>query len=815
SFYVFEYPFWRYLLSVGFTALMLSIFAALFVHYLYGNIRLQASPGGRLSAAVIGHLSVLFGLFVALKAVAYYLDRYGLLFGYSDLTKTNGASAADVEFLLPAKNALLYIAVLCALVFFANLGLRKVLPPVLALVLLGISAVVIGGAVPAFAERFQIKPNAINREAEYIKRNITATRAAYGLTGVKRQPYDAKTTASSAELRADKGTIPNVRLLDPSVVSDTFVQLQQGRSFYDFNSQLDIDRYTVDGKTQDYVVGVRELASTQLAGNQTNWLNRHTVFTHGYGFVAAPANRVDESGAPVFVSGFLGDEGRSADADAFEKDVPVDQSRIYYGELIKDYSIVGKPKGGDDQEFDRPAAGDESQQVNTTYAGKGGVAVGSLTRQLLFALHYRETNFVLSDAINDSSKILYVRDPRTRVEKAAPFLTVDGDPYPAAVDGRVVWVVDGYTTSNFFPYAQRETLGEVAADSLTGTGTRAQPKDELNYIRNSVKATVDAYDGTVTLYTFDETDPVLRAWNAAFDGIVKPKSSIPPALAEHFRYPEDLFKTQRTLLSSYHVDNPAEFFNGQDFWKVPDDPTKAGDSPQPPYYLVAQFPGQQAPSFQLTSALTANRRENLAALMSAQYDVNGQPALQVLELPDDSPILGPKQAEQNMRNNADVRSQINIINTGADSAVNYGNLLTLPVGGGLLYVEPIYVRSTGENGYPLLERVLVLFGDKVAYEKTLPEALDKLFGSGSTTPPATTPPATPTPSPSPTATAAPTGDMAAAVAAIKKAIDALRVAQQRGDFAAIGQAQADLDRAIKQFEAAQKKASPSPAPPPG
>jgi uncharacterized membrane protein (UPF0182 family) len=817
SFYVFEYPFWRYVLGVAFTAVVLSIVASLFVHYLYGGVRLQGS-GGRMSAAVIGHLSVLLGLFVALKSVAYYLDRYGLLFAFGDVSKVNGASAVDIEWLLPAKNILLWIAALCALVFFVNVGIRRVLLPGMALVLLLVSAVVLGGAVPAISEQVSIKPNAREREAEYIGRNIAATREAYGLADITRQAYAAETTSTKEEIRGDTGTIPNARLLDPSVLSDSFTQLQQVRNFYGFNEQLDVDRYTVDGKSQDYVVGVRELKSTELTGNQTNWLNRHTSFTHGNGFVAAPANQVDADGDPIFVSGILGEEGGGPQAQEFAQAVPIKEPRIYYGELIRDYSVVGKAPGGKDKEFDRPAGGAEEndgEQISTTYSGKGGVKVGSAFRQLVYATYFRESNFVLSDAVNENSKVLYVRDPRARVEKVAPFLTVDGDPYPIVVDGRVVWVIDGYTTSNSYPYGQRELLGDVAQDSLTGQGTARLAQDEINYIRNSVKATVDAYDGTVTLYEWDESDPVLKTWNKAYGGdIIRPKSEIKPQLAAHFRYPEDLFKVQRTVLSRYHVSDPGEFFGGQDFWKVPDDPTKANSAPQPPYYVVGQFPGQEEPRFQLITAVTANRRENLQALITASYDDDGKPGIQVLELPGNSPILGPNQVQPKMQNDQISRESLTLLNS-EQSRVVFGNLLTLPVGGGLLYVEPVYIRGTGTNAYPQLTKVLVAFGDEVGYADTLPQALDALFGAGSA------PPATPTKPSTPTAPAPPNNQdpsTASAVAAIKTALESLRTAQQKGDFAGIGKAQEDLANAIKQFETAQSQPrttqSPTPRPTP-
>jgi hypothetical protein len=334
-----------------------------------------------------------------------------------------------------------------------------------------------------------------------------------------------------------------------------------------------------------------------------------------------------------------------------------------------------------------------------------------------------------------------------------------------------------------------------------------------------VKATVDAYDGTVTLYSFDDSDPVLKTWNAAFGGdIIKPKSEIPDALAAHFRYPEDLFKVQRNVLARYHVSNPQEFYGGQDFWKVPNDPTKANRAPQPPYYIVGQFPGQKDPRFQLTSAVTANQRENLAALITASYDDKGAPVVQLLELPGDSPILGPNQVQPKMQNDQLARASLSLLNS-QESRVVYGNLLTLPVGGGLLYVEPVYIRGTGDDSYPQLTKVLVSFGDEVGYADTLPQALDALFGTGTSTPPPSTPnpPSTPSPgtTPSPGATSPPAENPSvdAAVRAIQSALEALRTAQQKGDFAGIGQAQADLDKAIKQFEAAQRATAPAAATP--
>lgn len=805
SFYVFEYPFWRYLLSVGFTAIALCLIGAVVVHYLYGGLRLSGqSP--RMSTAVICHLSVLLGLFVALKAVAYYFDRYGLLLGRSSSSRLDGAAAVDIEWLLPAKNILLWIAALCAVMFFINIGVRRILLPGMALVLLLVSAVVVGGIVPAMASQFSIKPNANVREERYIKRNIEATRQAYGISDVELTPYAATTKPAADDLPSDTATIRNGRVLDPSVVSQTYVQLQQVRSFYDFNPQLDVVRYEVGGQLRDYIVGVRELNGAQLSGNQTNWINRHTVYTHGYGFVAAPGNAVDGAGAPIFVSGALGDDFDNDEARAFAEAVQVKQPRAYYGELMSDYSIVGKTSGKD-REFDRPAAkgGETGEQINTTYDGKGGISIGGFGRQLLYSVYFKEKNFLLSSAINANSKVLYVRDPRDRVRKAAPFLTIDADPYPAVVDGRVVWIIDAYTTTDAFPYAQRTSVADAAEDSTTEQDGRSLSGNQLNYMRNSVKATVDAYDGTVNLYAWDEKDPLLKAWNKAFDGIVQPKSKIPADLAPHLRYPEDLFKVQRKMLANYHVDNPQEFFNGQDFWKVPDDPTRRGTAPQPPYYMVADMPNEKAANFVLSSPVTAARRENLAALINGSY-VDGKPTLSILELPGDSAVPGPNQAQPKMRNDPSVRRELSLLTSG-DSQVVYGNLLTLPVAGGLLFVEPIYVQGVGNNAYPLLERVLVSFGDQVAYEKSLPEALNKLFGAPVASPTTPTPEQPSTEQPSEQPTTPPderAAELAAAVTDIKQALTNLGNAQQSRDYEAIGKAESDLDKAIKRFEAADK-----------
>src|SRR3954467_6601587 len=824
SFFVFDYPFWRLVLGFAFAIVLLALIGSLLTHYIFGGLRLQ-TPGQKLTSAARVQISVLLGIFVALKAFAYWLDRYGLVYSNRGEVFT-GASYTDVNALLAPKTILVFVAIVCALAFFANIVVRNFLLPAMALVLMLVSSLVIGVAYPAIVQQFVVRPSADQKEAPYIKRAIASTLDAYGLSNIKYVDYAQNATgdrvdpgAAFAELRNDTQTIPNARLLDPNVLADTFTARQQIRNVYGFPQKLDIDRYTVNGQTRDYVVAARELNSAGLSENQSSWINRHTVYTHGNGFVAAPANEVvagqDEGGEPNFTTRDLPTVG----------DIPVKQSRIYYGELIKDggqdvYSVVGAAQGAAPREFDRPESGSAQGQVHNTYSGKGGVEIGSFFRQLTFAIYYRERNFLLSGAVNDASKVLYVRDPRDRVEKAAPFLQVDGDPYPAVVGGRVTWILDGYTTSESYPYAEQMQLGEAAADALTGTGTTALPDQTFNYIRNSVKATVDAYDGSVTLYAWDAKDPVLQTYMKAFPGVIKPRSAMTDELVGHVRYPEDLFKVQRDVLTRYHVSDPVDFYNQSDRWQIPDDPTQDTDAAQPAYYILAQRPGEEAASFQLTSALNAFRRDNLSAFISASSDPENYGKIEVLTLPGNTPFRGPRQVHQQFITNDTVRRDLTLFNSQESRAV-FGNLLTLPIGqNGLLYVEPLYVQGTGKNSFPLLQKVLVNYGDRVGYANTLAEALDQVFGAGagesavdSGQPPTTAQPTTPapaapaTPTPPPDGGGTPgNGGLDQAVSSIQAALQALATAQRNGDFAGQGKALEDLQKAVNAYQAAQQAA---------
>jgi uncharacterized membrane protein (UPF0182 family) len=676
-----------------------------------------------------------------------------------------------------------------------------------------LSSVLIGGVWPLVLQQVVVNPNGINREPEYIARNIDATRTAYQIRDdqINYIDYPGVLAGDPRDIITDTDTLPNARLLDPNVLSPTFTQQQQLRNFYGFPDQLAMDRYTVNGKTQDYVVAVRELNADGLNDAQKNWINEHMVFTHGDGFVAAPANTVS-NGYPDFNNG-VSDIANIGNPNS---KIPVSQPRTYYGQLTTDYAIVGA-EGGVAREYD-------TETTRYTYTGAGGVPIGNLFQRAVFATEYGEANFLFSSEINANSKILYNRDPLTRVQKAAPFLTTDTKAYPAVVDGRIVWIVDAYTTATNYPYAQAVTLSEATNNSLAARGAVGQSNAQVSYIRNSVKATVDAYDGTVTLYEVapkagDQPDPVLKAWEGVFPGLIHPASDVSPDLQAHFRYPQDLFEVQRSLLVRYHVDDPVDFFQSSGFWRVPNDPTvsEAVQAPQPPYYLQVKLPGEEGSEFQLTSVLTGFQREFMSAYVSASSDPQDYGKLTVLRLPTSTQTPGPTQVQQLFRTTQEVSSLVTLSTQQGGARVIFGNLLTLPVNDGLLYVEPFYIQGQASStSFPQLNRVLVWYAGRVGVGTTLAQALTQAAQNapvaapvegdpgGAGTPLSSNPLTTP-----PTTTAAPPADQAAAIAAMDSAASELDTAKASGDLGAIGSASQKLEDAVKAYLTLADSASPS------
>ena len=789
SFFAFKLPMYQALVAWAISTLVFTIIGSAVVHYLYGGIRPQVAQE-RTTVAARVQLSVLIGLVVLLKAGAYWLDRYAL--ALKDNKLITGLTYTDVNALLPAKAILAGIAAICSLLFFANIIRRSWLLPAAGTALLVISSVLIAGIYPAAIQQFQVKPSESSKEAPFIQRNIDATRDAFGLSAVEVKDFQATLNASAGQLSKDSATISNIRLMDPNVLSATFRQLQQIKPYYTFGATLDVDRYKVDGVSYDTIVAVREL---NIDGNPSrNWINDHLVYTHGFGFVAAYGNVRDADGKPSFV---VGDLPPTKGLGEFEP-------RIYFGENVPDYSIIGGTTTGEPVEFDYPDDASANGQKNVTYSGKGGVPVGSLFNKLVFALKYQEQRILLSNLINKDSKILFERNPRERVAKVAPWLTLDGDPYPALVDGRVLWIIDGYTTSAGYPYSRKTTLSGATTDALTvnSTSITAQGDQTVNYIRNSVKATVDAYDGTVSLYQWDENDPVLKTWSKAFPNSIKSKSEMSDQLMEHIRYPEDMFRIQRDILSAYHVKSAAAFYGGQDFWRVPRDPSTFGANAgnQPPYYMTMQLPGSDKAAFSLTTPFVPRGgRENLAAFAV----VNSQAGpdygkITVLQLPRSTNVAGPSQVASNFEAKPEVANSLSLLRQGGSDVV-LGNLLTLPVGGGLLYVQPVYVRATANAAaYPLLQKVLVSFGDQIGYSDTLKGALDQVFAgnSGTSESGASTGSGKPTTG---------TNDLANALASAKQALADGQAALAKGDFTAYGKAQDRLKSAIAAAISAQSK----------
>ncbi|WP_225835004.1 UPF0182 family protein [Streptomyces sp. NK08204] len=789
SFYAFDLPWYRFLLGFGFAAAILCLIAAALTHYLYGGLRVT-SPGARASAAATGHLSVLLGVFVALKAVAYWLDRYGLAVKSSDFKATGnwtGLRYVDANAYLPAKTILFCIAVICALLFFATLWRRTWQLPVIGFGLMVLSAILIGGLYPAIVQKFQVQPNEQAKEAPYVQKNLKATREAYGIDDAKVTEYAGKSMTSDKEkLRADVGDAAGIRIMDPNIVSPTFQQLQQMRNYYGFPTNLDVDRYsTGNGKDQDTVIGLRELNLSGVPKN--NWINDHFRYTHGYGVVAAKGTAADANGEPVFTESDLPSKG----------DLGTYQQRIYYGEKTNTYSIVGGPQ----KEIDYS---DDKGEKTTSYQAKSGVSLDNPLNRAAYAVAFNEPQILYSGAIGKGSRILYNRTPKERVEAVAPWLTIDGDAYPAVVNHRIQWIVDAYTTSNGYPYSSRTTLGDTTADSLTATNNNravVAQQNQVNYIRNSVKATVDAYTGDVKLYQWDTEDPVLKTWMKAFPGTVKPRSAISPDLLAHLRYPQDLFKVQRELLTRYHVADAQTFLTGSEVWQVPDDPTNRSGNAVPPYYLSLKMPDQTKQAFSLSTTFTPNGRYNLSAFMTVDAEAGSSDygKIRILKLPTSTTVDGPKQVQSKFNSEQDIAAAIKLLK-GGDSEVEYGNLLTVPLDGGLLYVEPVYVRGGGLK-YPLLRKVLVTYGGKTAFENTLGEALDKVFGAkGSTTPPPDTGTTRPPASGNPT--------VQQALNDAQKAFDAGQEALQKPggpDWSAYAKAQKDLKDALKRAQDAESK----------
>ena len=739
GFYVFDLPWLHYVVDSAMAFAVVALMVAALVHYLYGGIQLQARHD-RLSGAAQAHVSVLLGVFVLAKAVDYWLDRFDLVNDQNSLI--TGMTYTGENAVLPAKNILLGISVICAVLFFLNVWRRTWMLPSMGLALLVLSSILLGMIWPAIIQQFSVNPSEADKEAPYIEANIDATRAAYDVEDIEVEPFTSETAPTDrtlAQLATETSTVP---LVDPQVVNRTFEQVQQVRAYYSVAPVLDVDRYEIDGTDRALVLGVRELDQDGISETNRNWTNLHTVYTHGNGVIAAYANQRNESDTGES-NEVQWAEGQQSDEDALGSlDPDGYEDRVYFGEQSPDYSVVGKTgEDAQDVELDLGDAENADEGQTTTYDGAGGVGVGNLFSQLMFGLRFGEPNFLLSGRVHENSQVLYHREPRERVEKVAPWLTVDADPYPAVIDGRIVWILDGYTTTDRYPLSQRESFETMIDDSLATDNTFGTlPTDEINYMRNAVKATVDAYDGTVNLYAWDESDPVLETWRNAFPGTVQDKADIPDEVMEHLRYPEDMFKVQRYQFARYHITDPGDFYRGSDRWEVPQDPYLE-TAYQPPYRLFVDDPVVEGgEAWSMTSVYTPFDKDNLASFVSVNSDATSDDygRIRALQLPNEQ-VPGPGLVANEMANAENVRSELLAFNAG-EAKPTFGNLLTLPVGDGLMYVQPVYaVRQLSDSSYPILQFVIVSYGDSVGIGSSLNDALADVLNVDPNTTPITPP----------------------------------------------------------------------------
>ena len=812
GFYMFAMPFYTALLGFVSAVLLVSLLVSALVAYLYGSVRVGQREL-RIAKPARVQLAVIAGVYLLVQGVSLWLDRYRTLVEPYNLI--TGPGYTTVNATIPSLAILAIIAACVAVLFLITAVIGRWRYPLIATALLIVSSLVLGVGYPWVINTVQVVPNTLKLERPYYERNMEMTKTAFGLDGLEKIAFSAASDVEAGQLREDATAAAQIRIMDPAIISPTVRQLEQSRDYYQFADPLDVDRYEIDGKSQDTVVSVRELNVDQT--DDTSWQNTALVYTHGYGIVVAKGNDRTSDGEPVFLERGIPTSGFLSEGEKF-------QPRVYFGEESPTYSIVGAPEGTEDVELDYPYGEGDQNETKTTFDGDGGPLVGSLLNRLIYSMKFQAGEILFSDYINDESQILYDRDPRDRVQKVAPYLEMDSDPYPSVVDDRIVWIVDGYTVSANHPYSTTVSLSQSIADS---NNLRPQfARDNINYIRNSVKATVDAYDGSVTLYAWDDQDPVLKAWNKVYPTPIKPVSEMSAELISHVRYPTDLFKVQRAMLGVYHVDDATSFFQRDNAWETPNDPQQDSQL-QPPYYLTMQMPGQKEPSYSMfTSFIPSSEKGEARNVLMGYLAVDSNAGdkagvkssdygkLRMLVIDAETPIPGPGQAQNDFNADPIISAQINLLKQGQSNVLN-GNLLTLPVGGGLLYVQPVFVQSSGATKLPALKKVLVSFGNEIAFEDTLSSALDKLFkgdagadagddGVSPTTDPTPDPTAAPDPTatPTPGATTEPEAPLTEYDQALQDAQQAMLERDQAlksGDWDAYGTADAKLTAAVEKL----------------
>lgn len=765
GFYIFRLPLYEGIYNWLFGVLALALMVSFLVYSLKGAIAPDRARKPRLSNKAKIHLSLLLGAIALLIAWKFWLDRYHLL--YSPAGVVFGASYTDVHAKLFAYRVLSILALLVAVLFFVSIGQKGFALPLSGIGLLVIALVLVGNLYPWFVEQFIVNPNQLVKEKPYIEHNIKFTQAAYHLHDVQQQNYAAETQLNSQSLENNQPTIRNIRLWDYRPLLNTYRQLQEIRLYYKFRD-VDIDRYTINGDYQQVMLSGRELVFAQVPQKAQTWVNQRLKYTHGYGLVMSPVNQIAADGLP----------------ELYIKDIPpvsqvdlkLERPAIYYGEETDTYIFTGTST----PEFDYPL-GDTN--AFTTYNGKGGVPLPSIWHRLAYACDLQSLQILISNYFTPRSRIHYYRQIQERVEHVAPFLSFDSDPYLTVIDGRLQWIVDAYTTSDRYPYAEPVTLNKDASVTFQGEKIEQIFRGNVNYIRNSVKILVDAYDGTMRFFVVDRSDPILATYRKIFPNLFEPYAAIPPSIQAHFRYPLDLFKIQAQMYLSYHMSDPEVFYNREDMWRFPSEIYEGNEQIVQPYYIIMRLPGEAREEFLLILPFTPVNKDNMIAWMAARSNGSDYGKLLLYEFPKQKLVFGPRQIEARIDQTPQISQQFTLWSQ-AGSKVIRGDLLVIPIEQSLLYVEPIYLRAE-QGELPELKRVVVAYNNAIVMEETLEQALSAIFGSKQVEKETEVP------------SLALTGEVAnlaqSALATYQKAKEAL----QEGNWAEYGRYQQELERILQ------------------
>ncbi len=733
AFYVFSLPWLKFMQGWLFSALVGVTLLTALAHYLWGGIRPQAQGlGEKVSPQVKAHLSVLLGLIMLTKAWGYYLGQFDLLTSTRGVVV--GASYTDVNAQLPALRILTFIAIACAILFLVNIRMRGWALPVIAVGLLALVSIIAGAAFPAFVQRFRVAPQEFQREQPFIEDNIEATRSAFELDGIVSTSQALGPQVTAEDMQENDATVSNIRLWRPDVLADNYTSLQRFRSYYEFND-VDVDRYLIDGERRVLMLSAREVSQGGIPEGGRTWQNVHLVYTHGFGAVASQVNTSTAEGQPLFTLRDIPPVGEPA----FEGN----GQRVYYGEgAAGDAAFVLVKTGAQELDYQGTAT-DDQEQISFEYDGDGGIPIGGLFQRALFAWRFRDVNLLISGLIEGDSRIMIHRDITERVPKAAPFLRFDADPYSAVVDGRLVWIWDAYTTTNQYPYSDLVDLAEVSTqpvqEGAPGLGGSA------NYLRNSVKVVVDAYDGSMTYYVADPEDPIIQAWSSAFPTLFTDLADAPDDMLAHFRYPENLFQVQAAQFTNYHVTDPDVFYGKQDFWALPVDPTISSQNTEfqmRPYYVLMRLPGETDESFVLILPFTPLDRQNMVAWIAAKSDPGPDYGDMVsFQFPAGVNVDGPTQVFSRINQDARFSAERTLLGQGGSNIV-FGDFLVIPLDDSLLYVQPVYVESNQPNAIPELKRVVVVNGTEIGIGNNLQAALADSIGEAVPPPDGEEPPPT-------------------------------------------------------------------------